>query len=323
VGAAVGTGIWRDVTVEDGTATGVGGDGGVLACSGPAANDARPRNVRQPTTSTPNRNIVPAVVRDARPFSASQATRGRATNRYHLAVSETEQLYSTDAYVRAFDATVAEVTPEGWLILDRTAFYPTGGGQPHDLGTLTWEGGSASVLEVRKAGGQVVHRLEGQAPPVGSSVHGDIDWERRYALMRHHTALHSMSGVIYQLYGSTVTGGQMYPDRARMDFLLPDLSQERLQSIEERTNELLVEGHPVSIRFLARDEAFQIPDLIRTRVNLLPEGIDIIRVVNIEGIDQQADGGTHVANTREVGRVRIVGSENKGKGNKRLEIVLE
>ncbi|HEY1291714.1 MAG TPA: alanyl-tRNA editing protein, partial [Chloroflexota bacterium] len=247
----------------------------------------------------------------------------RATNRYHLAVSETEQLYSTDAYVRAFDATVAEVTPEGWLILDRTAFYPTGGGQPHDLGTLTWEGGSASVLEVRKAGGQVVHRLEGQAPPVGSSVHGDIDWERRYALMRHHTALHSMSGVIYQLYGSTVTGGQMYPDRARMDFLLPDLSQERLQSIEERTNELLVEGHPVSIRFLARDEAFQIPDLIRTRVNLLPEGIDIIRVVNIEGIDQQADGGTHVANTREVGRVRIVGSENKGKGNKRLEIVLE
>jgi misacylated tRNA(Ala) deacylase len=238
-------------------------------------------------------------------------------------VSETEQLYSTDAYVRAFDATVAEVTPEGWLILDRTAFYPTGGGQPHDLGTLTWEGGSASVLEVRKAGGQVVHRLEGQAPPVGSSVHGDIDWERRYALMRHHTALHSMSGVIYQLYGSTVTGGQMYPDRARMDFLLPDLSQERLQSIEERTNELLVEGHPVSIRFLARDEAFQIPDLIRTRVNLLPEGIDIIRVVNIEGIDQQADGGTHVANTREVGRVRIVGSDNKGKGNKRLEIVLE
>jgi misacylated tRNA(Ala) deacylase len=238
-------------------------------------------------------------------------------------VSETEQLYATDAYARAFDAVVEDVTPDGGLILDRTAFYPTGGGQPHDLGRLTWPNGSAQVLEVRKAGAQVTHRLEGELPTPGVPVHGEIDWDRRYALMRHHTALHSMSGVIYQLYGSTVTGGQMYTDRARMDFLLPDLSSERLQHIETRTNELLAEGHPVSVRFLPRDEAFQIPDLIRTRVNLLPEGIEIIRVVNIEGIDQQADGGTHVANTREVGRVRIVGSENKGKGNKRIEIVLE
>ncbi|HEY2596756.1 MAG TPA: alanyl-tRNA editing protein, partial [Chloroflexota bacterium] len=228
-------------------------------------------------------------------------------------MSETEQLYSTDAYARAFDAVVEDVTPDGGLILDRTAFYPTGGGQPHDLGTLTWQDGSTTVVEVRKSGAQVVHRLEGATPSAGAQVHGEIDWERRYALMRHHTALHSMSGVIYQLYGSTVTGGQMYADHARMDFLLPDLSQERLHAIEERTNELLVEGHNVSIRFLPRDEAFQIPDLIRTRVNLLPEGIEVIRVVNIEGIDQQADGGTHVANTREVGRVRIVGSENKGK----------
>jgi misacylated tRNA(Ala) deacylase len=154
-------------------------------------------------------------------------------------------------------------------------------------------------------------------------VHAEIDWDRRYALMRHHTALHSMSGVIYQLYGATVTGGQMYPDRARMDFLLPDLSADRLATIEQRTNELLAEGRPVSVRFLPRDEALRIPDLIRTRVSLIPDGIDEIRVVNIEGIDQQADGGTHVANTTEVGRVRIAGSENKGKGNKRLVIVLE
>ncbi|MBV9131579.1 MAG: alanyl-tRNA editing protein [Chloroflexi bacterium] len=236
---------------------------------------------------------------------------------------ETEQLYSTDAYVRSFDATVQELTPEGLIILDRTAFYPTGGGQPHDTGTFTWAGATARVVEVRKVGPLVVHRIEGDAPPVGAKVHGEIDWDRRYALMRHHTALHSMSGVIFQLFGATVTGGQMYPDRARMDFLLPDLSRERLDQIEQRTNELLAEGHPVSIRFLPRDEAFQIPDLIRTKINLLPEGIEIIRVVNIEGIDQQADGGTHVANTDEVGRVRIAGSENKGKGNKRLEIVLE
>jgi misacylated tRNA(Ala) deacylase len=238
-------------------------------------------------------------------------------------VSETELLYSTDAYVRSFDAAVVGITPEGGLVLDRTAFYPTGGGQPHDLGTLSWNGGSCQVLEVRKAGPQVIHRIDGEAPPSRTPVHGEIDWDRRYALMRHHTALHSMSGVIFQLFGATVTGGQMYPNRARMDFLLPDLSRERLEQIEQRTNELLEEGHPVSIRFLPREEAFQIPDLIRTKVNLLPEGIDVIRVVNIEGIDQQADGGTHVANTSEVGRVRIAGSENKGKGNKRLEIVLE
>ena len=246
------------------------------------------------------------------------------TGNYHLPVPDTELLYATDAYLRTFDAHVQEVTPDGGVILDRTALYPTGGGQPHDLGSLTWEGGvvQVRVTEVRKDGSRVVHRIEGDPPAVGSAVHGEIDWERRYALMRYHTALHSMSGVIYQLYGATVTGGQMYTDRARMDFLLPDLSQDRLHQIEERTNALLAEAHPVSIQFFSRAEAFQIPDLIRTRVNLIPETVQEIRVVNIEGIDQQADGGTHVANTREVGQVHITGSENKGKGNKRLEIVL-
>src|ERR1700716_4209673 len=194
------------------------------------------------------------------------------TGNYHLPVPDTELLYATDAYLRTFDAHVAEVTPDGGVILDRTAFYPTGGGQPHDLGTLSWDGRSSTVVEVRKNGSLVVHRLEGDSPAVGSAVHGEIDWSRRYALMRHHTALHSMSGVIYELYGATVTGGQMYPDRARMDFLLPDLSQDRLQQIEERTNTLLAEGHPVSIRFLPRAEALQQPELIRTRVNLIPEG---------------------------------------------------
>jgi misacylated tRNA(Ala) deacylase len=238
-------------------------------------------------------------------------------------VPDTVLLYATDAYLRTFDALVEEVTPDGGVVLDRTALYPTGGGQPHDLGTLSWPGGSANVVEVRKDGARVVHRVGGAPPRVGAQVHGEIDWQRRYALMRYHTALHSMSGVIFQLFGATVTGGQMYPDRARMDFLLPDLSQERRQKIEERTNELLAEAHPVSIRFVSRSEAIQIPDLIRTRVSLIPEDVAQIRVVNIEGIDQQADGGTHVANTREVGQVRITASENKGKGNKRLAIVLE
>jgi misacylated tRNA(Ala) deacylase len=241
---------------------------------------------------------------------------------YYPPVADTELLYASDAYVREFDAVVVEVL-DGAVVLDRTAFYATGGGQPHDLGTLTWDGGSALVLEVRKNGSTVLHSLDSATPPVGTRVHGTIDWDRRYALMRHHTALHAMSGVIYQLYGATVTGGQMYPDRARMDFEMPDLSAERLAAIEARTNELLAEGHNVSVRVLPRDEALAIPDLIRTKINLLPAEIAQIRVVDIEGIDQQADGGTHVNNTREVGRVRIVGSENKGKGNKRLQIVVE
>lgn len=238
-------------------------------------------------------------------------------------MAATELLYATDAYARECDATVVDVTSDGTIVLDRTVFYATGGGQPHDTGQLIWNGGETQVSEVRKQGESVLHRVEGPMPPTGTVVHARIDWERRYALMRHHTALHCMSGVIFQLYGATVTGGQMYADRARMDFEMPDLSPERLERIQARTNELMVEGHAVSVRFLPRDEAFQIPDLIRTKVNLLPEGIQTIRVVDIEGIDVQADGGTHVGNTREVGAVRIVRTENKGKGNKRLEIVLD
>jgi len=238
-------------------------------------------------------------------------------------VPDSELLYANDAYAREFDATVVSIEPDGGVVLDRTAFYATGGGQPHDMGTLRWATGMAQVKDVQKRGALVVHTLEGDVPPIGAAVHGEIDWPRRYALMRHHTALHAMSGVIFQLYGATVTGGQMYPDRARMDFLLPDLSADRLAAIEQRTNELLAQARPVSVRFLPRGEALRIPDLIRTRVNLLPEDIQTIRVVDIEGIDQQADGGAHVANTREVGTVRIARSENKGKGNKRLEIVLE
>jgi misacylated tRNA(Ala) deacylase len=239
----------------------------------------------------------------------------------------TELLYATDAYLKEADATVQEIR-DGAVVLDRTVFYATGGGQPHDTGTLTWTGPDGStqqcrVTEVRKHGPDVLHKIEGEAPQVGAAVHGQIDWDRRYALMKHHTALHSMSGVIYRLYGSLVTGGQMYVDRARMDFALEDLSPEKLQAIEDETNRLMAEGHPVYVSILPREEAFQIPDLIRTNINLLPPAIQEIRVINIEGIDQQADGGTHVANTREVGRVRITKKENKGRINKRIEIVVE
>src|SRR5207245_10840825 len=178
------------------------------------------------------------------------------------------------------------------VVLARTVFDPTGGGQPHDLGTLRWDGGEARVMEVRKQGPDVLHLVEGAFPPVGARVHGEIDWERRYRLMRHHTALHAMSGVIYQLFGATVTGGQMYPDRARIDFALPDLSPEKVAQIEATTNRLLAEGRPIHVTSLPREQALEIPDLIRTKVNLIPEAVRVLRIIDIEGIDMQADGGT-------------------------------
>jgi misacylated tRNA(Ala) deacylase len=234
----------------------------------------------------------------------------------------TELLCAGDAYLKEFDAVVAEVR-DGAVVLDRTAFYPTGGGQPNDTGVLRWDGGECPVVDVKKQGGDVLHRVEGEAPPVGTAVHGAIDWDRRYALMRHHTALHVVSGVIYKLHGALVTGGQMYPDRARMDFALEDLSPERVDAIVDEANRLMAEGHPIVVKVLPREEAFQIPDLIRTNINLLPPQIQEVRVIDIVGIDQQADGGTHVADTREVGRVRVTKTENKGRINKRLEIALE
>lgn len=234
----------------------------------------------------------------------------------------TELLFASDAYLKEFDAVVRELR-DGAVVLDRTAFYATGGGQPNDTGVLRWAEGECRVVDVKKGGGDVLHVVEGTSPGVGTVVHGTIDWERRYALMRHHTALHVMSGVIYRLHGALVTGGQMYLDRARMDFALEDLSPERLAEIEATANRLMQEGHPVQVKVLPRDEAFRIPDLIRTSVNLLPPQIQEVRIIDIVGIDQQADGGTHVADTREVGVVRITKSENKGRANKRIEIRLE
>jgi misacylated tRNA(Ala) deacylase len=234
----------------------------------------------------------------------------------------TELLCAGDADLKEFDPVVA-VVRDGAEVLHRSAFYPTGGGQPNDTGVLRWDGGECPVVDVKKQGGDVVHRIEGEPPPVGTAVHGAIDWDRRYALMRHHPALPVVSSVIYKLHGALVTGGQMYPDRARMDFALEDLSPERVDAIVDEANRLMQEGHPIVVKVLPREEAFQIPDLIRTNINLLPPQIQEVRVIDIVGIDQQADGGTHVADTREVGRVRVTKTENKGRINKRLEITLD
>lgn len=236
----------------------------------------------------------------------------------------TELLYLDDSYLREFDATVVEATDDGAVVLDRSAFYPTSGGQPHDLGTLVADGRAWSVVNVSKRGGDVLHFVEpsGALPSVGSLVHGAIDWERRYQLMRIHSALHVLCGVVFREFGALVTGGNMGPDKARMDFELEDLNPDRVAHIERVANEVIASGRAIRWRSLPREEAFHIPDLIRTKINLLPEHITDVRVVEIDGLDLQADGGTHVRNTREIGGLRVIGTRSKGRSNKRLEIAL-
>jgi misacylated tRNA(Ala) deacylase len=239
-------------------------------------------------------------------------------------VAPTGMLYQTDSYVRDFDARALAVEGNA-VALDQTVFFPGGGGQMADRGALTIDGQVSPVVALRKSGDMIWHELElGErtAPQVGAEVHGALDWEFRYQMMRTHTALHSLTAVIFRDYGAQVTGGQMYPDRARMDFALEGFRAEMASEIERRVNEELAKDYPVRVRFLPRDEAFAIPDLIRTKVNLLPPEIAIIRIVEIVGLDLQADGGTHVAHTGEVGAIRILKTENKGKINKRMEIAL-
>jgi misacylated tRNA(Ala) deacylase len=235
----------------------------------------------------------------------------------------TEALFQTDSYLREFDATVVAV--EGNTIaLDRTAFYATSGGQPHDTGVLSAGGVTWQVTDVRRQGDLVWHTLAGDAPPeMGAAVHGAIDWERRYRLMRTHTALHLLCGVIWRDYQAPVTGGNMDVDEGRLDFELGNFSNELAQEIVARVNAEVAAARPIEVRILPRDEAFQIPDLIRTKINLLPEGITQVRTVNIVGLDLQADGGTHVANTREVGPVTLLKTRSKGAMNKRIIIGVE
>lgn len=233
----------------------------------------------------------------------------------------TEELAARDAYLTEVDAIVVEAGPDG-LVLDRTVFYPRGGGQPGDTGSITWEGGSAAVADTVKRGGKVLHQTDGEQPPAGAAVHGTIDWDRRHTLMRTHTALHVLSAIIYRDFDAKVTGGNMEPGTARMDFELDSISVEFGQQVEEKLNAALAEDHPVEVRFMPRAEALADPELIRTKVSLIPEFVDPIRVIDIAGLDRQADGGTHVSNTREVGTVRVAKTESKGKGNKRIRIVL-
>jgi len=234
----------------------------------------------------------------------------------------TDEIAARDAYRRSVDTMVERVDEDG-IILSQTVFYPRGGGQPGDTGWVRWAGGQVEISDTVRRQGRLLHVFTGHPPSVGSEVTAEIDWERRHLLMRTHTALHSLSAIIWRDFDAKVTGGNMEPGAARMDFELEGISVEFGQQVEDKLNEELQADHPVEILFLPRVEALADPDLIRTKVNLLPDFIDPIRVVHIVGLDKQADGGTHVSSTLEVGTVRVVKTESKGKANKRIRIELE
>jgi misacylated tRNA(Ala) deacylase len=232
---------------------------------------------------------------------------------------ETELTYLRDAYVREDNGVVIAVDGDR-VALDRTIFYPTGGGQPHDTGSLRWGGESAEVVDVRKEGDLVWLTLEGPVPAAGTTARAELDWERRHALMRTHTALHVLCGVIWNEWGTAVTGGNMEPLSARMDFEFDPLPEGFGARVEELVNAELAAARTIEVSFLPRETAVEDEDLIRTKVNMIPESVKEIRVVDIVGLDKQADGGTHVHTTDEVGRVRVLKTESKGKGNKRIRI---
>ncbi len=234
----------------------------------------------------------------------------------------TEEPFLEDSYLKEFRTGVKKIDGRE-VILDATAFYPGGGGQPADKGTLGIGPVNAAVADARREGGGIVHVLDRAIPDTVKELKGALDWERRYAHMRHHTALHVLSGVIWKSFDAKVTGGQMRADRARMDFSFPgEWTAEVVGEIERLTNEALAENRPVKVYELPREEALENPDLIRTQVNLVPERVEAIRIVEIEDLDTQADGGTHVANTREVGEIEITAHRSKGRHNKRIEFVL-
>jgi misacylated tRNA(Ala) deacylase len=244
-----------------------------------------------------------------------------------VGVGATQLLFLDDAYLHTFTGRVIEVRGESEVALDRTAFYPTGGGQPHDTGRLGAAGHGvratqARVSGVRKEGDLVWHTLDGPAPAVGDEVDGEVDWDRRHALMRTHTALHVLCGVIWNEWGVPVTGGNMEPLSARMDFEFDPLPEGFGSQVEGLVNTELAADRPIQVSWVPRTDALGDADLIRTKVNLIPPSVDPIRVIDIVGLDKQADGGTHVRSTGEVGRVRVVKTESKGKGNKRIRIAV-
>ena len=238
----------------------------------------------------------------------------------------THLLYQIDSYLKEFLATITSVDEEARaVVLDQSALYPGGGGQPCDFGLLNVGGVTYSVDKVKKQGDDVLHFLGGTQPLplINSATSGTLDWVRRYQLMRTHTAMHILCGTVFRDYGAKVTGGDMDPLKGRMDFEFESMRGELVRDIETAVNTEVQKGPEIRVKILPRDQAFAIPDLIRTKINLLPPGIMQVRTVEVVGLDLQADGGTHVANTSEVGKVKVVDYKSKGAINKRIYIEIE
>lgn len=234
----------------------------------------------------------------------------------------TKLLYQTDSYQKNCEAQIIEIVTNG-IVLDQTVFYPQGGGQPFDLGTIEQKDNKWIVTGVKKQDGKIVHFIEDTSTLAsGQKIKAAINWERRHKLMRTHTAMHILAAVIWRDYEAKVTGGNMEPEKGRMDFELEGMQRSLVDEIEKKINDEVQQDRKVKVQILPREEAFQIPDLIRTKTNLVPEHITEIRIVEIEGLDLQADGGTHVASTKEVGPIRISDYKSKGRKNKRLMISL-
>ena len=233
----------------------------------------------------------------------------------------TEKLYLRDAELRSFEAVVTEVD-ESRIQLDRTAFYATSGGQPHDTGHLLWKDGAASVIDVRTVDEKIWHTLAGPIPAIGTHITGEVDEERRRQMMRTHTAMHILCGVMWKKWKRVVTGGNMDALTGRMDFEMDEISSDFGSEVEHLCNEEIAEDRPIEVSFLARENAILDRDLIRTKINLVPESVKEIRIVDIVGLDKQADGGTHVSSTSQVGRIEVVKTESKGKGFKRIRFVV-
>jgi misacylated tRNA(Ala) deacylase len=232
----------------------------------------------------------------------------------------THRLELDDQSVREWDAVVLDSGPDG-IVLDTSAFYPGGGGQPPDHGVLLWGGVQTRIVGARKGDDlYLISQEEDPLPPPGTAVRGAVEDERRTALMRTHSGLHVLCGVVFRDYGALVTGGNMEPFTARMDFDLPQLPEGFRDAVQAACNAEIAAGRPIAARVLPRDEAFAIPDIIRTATNLVPPEVKEVRIIDIAGLDQQADGGTHVASTRQVGRIEVVKVESKGKGFRRLRI---
>lgn len=233
-----------------------------------------------------------------------------------------EELAGRESYLDRAEGTVL-AADESVVVLDRTVFYAQGGGQPGDTGVIRWDGGEIKVADTVRRDGSHIHVVEGgMIPEPGTPIEGVIDWERRYTIMRTHTALHALSGVVWRDFGAKVTGGNMEEGTARMDFELDSISTEFGREVERRLNEELVKGYPTDVVYMTRDAAVRDPDLIRTKANLIPDWVEEIRVVDIVGLDRQADGGTHVRSTLEVGQIEVVKTESKGRANKRMKIQL-